>query len=136
MAAESVWPERFLSLSGMVDARRIFSGHSPDRDPFELNYLSRAGRQLGPIMAPVAATKKGTRFLFIHGDKDEIAPYADAAQFAKRLNEETSRVSAEISVVQDMGHSPETQKDYEAIIAAIDNFIGDARVSAGASDRR
>jgi hypothetical protein len=123
MTAEAVRPERFLILSGMVNARRIFNGHAPDRDPFELNFLTRAGRQLGSVMTPPAASTDGPQFLFIHGDKDETAPHADVVQFAKRLNETPNSVRSEISVVPNMGHSPETRKDYETVLAAIGNFI-------------
>jgi pimeloyl-ACP methyl ester carboxylesterase len=73
----------------------------------------------GPL---AAATKKGTRFLFIHGDKDETAPYSDVVEFAKRVSDTANRRPAEHSVVPDMGHSPAT-KDYEAAIAAITRFV-------------
>lgn len=45
--AEVARPEAFIILSGFTDPRQLFKEHVPDRDPYELNYLARAGRQTG-----------------------------------------------------------------------------------------
>lgn len=123
MMAEAVWPERFLVLSGLIESRALFSDHMPDRSPVELNYLARTGRQMRSAINPAVASRKGTRFLFVHGDADEKAAHEDVAKFVAQVNAAARDGPAKLSLIEGMGHIPETQKEYEAIVEAIGGFI-------------
>jgi hypothetical protein len=123
MMAGAAWPDRFIAVSGMTDPLRIFADHVPSRDPFALNYLARAGRQLGLVMNPSEAASRGTRFLFIHGDSDDKVPHAELVRFVDRLNEAPHQGQAELLTVEGMGHSPDAKPDYQAILEAMQRFL-------------
>jgi hypothetical protein len=125
MMADAARPEAFIILSGFTDPRHLFKEHVPNRDPFELNYLARAGRQLGAVMNPTAASKTGTRFLFVHGTGDDKAPFADVGPFLDRLNATATSPRAELKAIEGMGHLPETKAHYRAVIDAVENLLHD-----------
>jgi dipeptidyl aminopeptidase/acylaminoacyl peptidase len=75
-------------------------------------------------MNVTAATSKRTRFLFIHGDKDEKVPYADVARFVRRLNEAGNGARAELLTIEDMGHLPDAKTDYRTIADAVERYLG------------
>jgi hypothetical protein len=122
--ADAARPERFVILSGVTDPRHVFRDHVPGRDPLQLNYLSRAGRQLGPVMNPEAGPSRSTRFLFIHGDEDDKVAHGDVARFVKRLNAMPRQAGADLLTVEGMGHSPDAKADYETILDAVRQFLG------------
>ena len=123
MMAEAVRPETFIVLSGITNPQHLFKEHIPNRDPFELNYLARAGRQLAAVMNPNAASKAGTRFLFIHGTTDSKAPIADVGPFLDRLNMTTTSPRAEVKAIDGMGHLPETKVHYRDVVDAIESAL-------------
>ena len=123
MMADAARPEAFIIVSGFADSRHLFKEHVPNRDPFELNYLARAGRQLGAVMNPTAASKTGTRFLFVHGTGDDKAPFADLSTFLDRLNATATSPRAELRAIDGMSHLPETKMHYRAIIDAVESVL-------------
>ena len=123
MMAGVAWPDRFIAVSGLTDPLRVFADHVPSRDPFELNYLARAGRQLGSVMNPSEAASRGTQFLFIHGDSDDKVPQTELLRFVNRLNAAPHQGQAKLFTVEGMGHSPDAKTDYQAIIEAVQKVL-------------
>lgn len=74
-------------------------------------------------MNPTAASKMGSRFLFVHGTGDDKAPFANVGPFVDRLNATAMPPRAELRAIDGMGHAPETKAHYRAIIDAVESVL-------------
>jgi hypothetical protein len=113
-------PVAFIAVSGFVEPRRVLRSNNRDMTP---ELLARIGMILRQARAAdeksIIERQPGLRVHFIHGRKNERAPYEDAANFVDRFNGLKPASLATLSAIPEMENLPRTRNEYDAVIKLI-----------------
>jgi hypothetical protein len=112
----------FVSVSGLVSSDHLLSQLQSQSDTAFGNY-GRTARETRTALDPskIRASHPQLDFLFVHGDKDERAPYGNIVKFAEPL---TVAGRPAVVIMREMYHpQPHLRAHYDGILEAISDFL-------------
>ncbi len=127
IASGSARPAEFIVLDGVVDALDLDpSGHElTGSRPGHAAYLQRAVRDLAFRLKPDAlfSSARNARYVFVHGEKDDVAPLDRVRQFIAAYNALRPIAPARLTIVPGMYHEPDNEAEMLAILGAMRELL-------------
>jgi hypothetical protein len=133
ISAGEVRPDGFAIISGVTASEHVYSGLNRFDSGFRHgddgaaeNLFFKAARQSGAALDPARITKDHPELelLFVHGDKDERAPYKDIAEFVQELNNPGGKRQARLILLNEMYvQTPHRRAHYDQVLKAMGDFL-------------
>jgi hypothetical protein len=133
ISAGEVRPHGFATISGVTAAGHVYSGLNrfdsgfrPGDDAAAENLFFKAARQSGAALDPAKIRQDHPQLelLFVHGDKDERAPYKDIAEFVQELNNAGGKRQARLLQLNEMYvQTPHRRAHYDRVLEAVGEFL-------------
>ena len=121
LRSQKVAPSGFLGVSGPVSPDQLLS-QLQSSGSLAFGDYGRTAREVRAALDPskIRANHPQLEFLFVHGDKDRRAPYADVVKFAQSLALPGRPATA---LIRDMDHEPYRRAHYDEIVKAVGDFL-------------
>jgi hypothetical protein len=120
IATQRVQADSFIGLEGIVDSGRLVAEGSPIASGPLGQYISSTIGELHVAPEQLIMRAHATKFLFIHGANDVIAPRIDIEGFISNFNALAPATPAQLDIIPEMYHEPRTRSEFAAILRSIE----------------